>query len=55
MLKSSIPVLGAILAKPMRDLWRTGDRRARADVLGRQLFGFSAAIYGWHLANSRCY
>jgi hypothetical protein len=50
--ESRIPVLGAILVKPMKDLWRTGDRRARADVLGRQLFGFSAAIYGWHLTNS---
>jgi hypothetical protein len=49
--ESRIPVLGAILVKPMRELWRSGDRRARADLLGRQLFGFSASIYGWHLVN----
>ena len=48
--ESRIPVLGA-LTKPMRDLWRSGDRRARADVLGRQLFGFSASIYAYHLVN----
>jgi hypothetical protein len=48
--ESRIPVLGAF-TKPMRDLWRSGDRRARADVLGRQLFGFSASIYAYHLVN----
>jgi hypothetical protein len=48
--ESRIPVLGAF-TKPMRDLWKTGDRRARADVLGRQLFGFSASIYAYHLVN----
>jgi hypothetical protein len=46
--ESRIPVLGAF-TKPMRELWRSGDRRARADVLGRQLFGFSASIYAYHL------
>ena len=48
--ESRIPVLGA-LTKPMRELWKTGDRRARADVLGRQLFGFSASIYAYHLVS----
>jgi hypothetical protein len=48
--ESRIPVLGAF-TKPMRDLWKTGDRRARADVLGRQLFGFSASIYAYHLVS----
>jgi hypothetical protein len=48
--ESRIPVLGAF-TKPMRDLWKSGDRRARADVLGRQLFGFSASIYAYHLVN----
>ncbi len=55
--ETRIPVLG-IFSKPMRDIinpmklaWRTGDRRARADLLGRQLFGFSATIYAFHLAN----
>jgi len=48
--ESRIPVLGA-LTKPMRELWRSGDRRARADLLGRQLFGFSASIYAYHLVN----
>ena len=46
-----VPVLGAF-TKPMRELWKTGDRRARADVLGRQLFGISASLYGWHLVSS---
>jgi hypothetical protein len=36
----------------MRDAWKTGDRRARADVLGRQAMGFSATFYGWSLVNS---
>jgi hypothetical protein len=48
--ESRIPVLGAF-TKPMRELWKSGDRRARADVLGRQLFGFSASIYAYHLVN----
>ncbi len=46
-----IPVFGSI-TKPMRELWKTGDRRARADVLGRQFFGVSASLYAYHLVNS---
>jgi hypothetical protein len=49
--ETRIPVYGGF-TKPMRDLWRTGDRRARAEVLGRQLFGTSAALYAYHLTQS---
>jgi len=49
--ETRIPVYGAF-TKPMKDLWRTGDRRARAEVLGRQVFGISAALYAWHLTQS---
>ena len=49
--ETRIPVYGAF-TKPMRDLWRTGDRRARAEVLGRQVFGISAALYAWHLTQA---
>ena len=49
--ETRIPVYGRF-TKPMKDLWRTGDRRARAEVLGRQLFGTSAALYGLHLVTS---
>jgi hypothetical protein len=49
--ETRIPVYGSF-TKPMRDLWRTGDRRARAEVLGRQVFGISAALYAFHLTQS---
>ena len=49
--ETRIPVYGAF-TKPMRDLWRTGDRRARAEVLGRQVFGISAALYAYHLTQA---
>ncbi len=49
--ETRIPVYGAF-TKPMKDLWKTGDRRARAEVLGRQVFGISAALYAWHLTQS---
>ena len=49
--ETRIPVYGAF-TKPMKDLWRTGDRRARAEVLGRQVFGISAALYAWHLTQA---
>ena len=45
-----IPVYGAF-TKPMRDAWNTGDPRARADVLGRQIFGISAMTYAYHLTS----
>ncbi len=31
-------------------MWNSGDRRARAEVLGRQLLGTSVVLYGLHLA-----
>lgn len=44
-----IPLFGAF-TKPMRDMWRSGDRRARADVIGRQTFGLATTVYAYHLA-----
>ena len=37
------------ITKQNRDLWNSGDRRARAEVLGRQMIGVSAVIYGLSL------
>jgi len=48
--ETRIPVYGAF-TKPMRDAWNTGDPRARADVLGRQIFGVSAMTYAYHLTS----
>ena len=39
-----IPGFGA-LTKQNADLWNSGDRRARAEVLGRQALGFAATMY----------
>ena len=44
-----IPGFG-LLTKQNRDLWNSGDRRARAEVLGRQMMGMAYAGYGLHLA-----
>ena len=44
-----VPGFG-LLTKQNRDLWSSGDRRARAEVLGRQMIGMSATMYGLHLA-----
>jgi len=49
--ETRIPVYGAF-TKPMRDAWNTGDPRARADVLGRQIFGVSAMTYAGYLTMS---
>jgi ribosomal protein L18E len=49
--ETRIPVYGAF-TKPMRDAWNSGDPRARADVLGRQIFGISAMTYAMDLAMS---
>jgi len=49
--ETRIPVYGAF-TKSMKNAWRTGDRRARADVLGRQFLGMSAALYAYHLIQS---
>jgi hypothetical protein len=39
-----VPVFG-IFTKQMRQLWNSGDRRARAEVLGRQLVGTAVTLY----------
>jgi len=44
-----IPGFG-LFTKQNRDLWRSGDRRARADVIGRQMIGMAATMYGFDLA-----
>ena len=44
-----VPGFG-FFTKQNRDLWRSGDRRARADVLGRQMIGMAATMYGFDLA-----
>jgi ribosomal protein L18E len=49
--ETRIPVWGAF-TKPMKDAWNSGDPRARADVLGRQIFGTAAAVYAYNLATS---
>ena len=49
--ETRIPVYGAF-TKPMREAWNTGDPRARADVLGRQIFGVSAMTYAGYLTMS---
>jgi len=48
-MSNRIPGLG-LNTKQNKDLWRSGDRRARAEVLGRQLLGTSVVLYGYHLA-----
>jgi len=48
-MSNRIPGLG-VFTKQNQDLWRSGDRRARAEVLGRQMFGASIVFYGFHLA-----
>lgn len=44
-----VPGFG-LLTKQNRMLWNSGDRRARAEVLGRQFMGMAYAGYGLHLA-----
>ena len=39
-----------LATKQNRDLWNSGDRRARAEVLGRQMIGVAATMYGIQLA-----
>ena len=48
-MSNRIPGLG-LNTKQNKDLWSSGDRRARAEVLGRQLLGTSVVLYGLHLA-----
>jgi hypothetical protein len=47
-----VPGLG-LFTKQNRDLWNSGDRRARAEVLGRQFLGMAAVMYGFSLATER--
>lgn len=43
-----IPGFG-FLTRQNQELWNSGDRRARAEVLGRQALGFAATMYGLDL------
>ena len=47
-----VPGFG-LFTKQNRDLWNSGDRRARAEVLGRQFLGMAAVMYGFSLATER--
>jgi hypothetical protein len=47
-----VPGLG-LFTKQNRDLWNSGDRRARAEVLGRQFLGMATVMYGFSLATER--
>jgi len=44
-----IPGFG-FLTRQNQELWSSGDRRARAEVLGRQALGFAATMYGLDVA-----
>jgi len=48
-MSNRIPGLGAF-TKQNRMMWNSGDRRARSEVLGRQLMGTAVVMYGYHLA-----
>ena len=48
-MSNRIPGLG-LFTKQNRMKWNSGDRRARAEVLGRQLIGSAVVMYGFHLA-----
>jgi len=50
--EARIPGLG-LFTKQNRELWNTGDRRARAEVLGRQFLGIAAFMYGFSMATER--
>jgi len=41
-----VPFFGAF-SKQMRDMWNSGDRRARAEVLGRQALGIAVTLYAF--------
>lgn len=41
-----VPFFGAF-SKQMRDMWNSGDRRARAEVLGRQFVGTAVTLYAF--------
>ena len=44
-----IPGFG-LLTKQNKELWNSGDRRARAEVLGRQALGFAGTMYALDVA-----
>jgi len=44
-----VPGFG-FLTRQNQELWNSGDRRARAEVLGRQALGFAATMYGLDVA-----
>ena len=48
-MSNRVPGLGAF-TKQNRMMWNSGDRRARAEVLGRQFMGTAVVMYGLHLA-----
>ncbi len=48
-MSNRIPGLG-VFTKQNQDLWRSGDRRARADVLGRQMVGSAVVLYAFNLS-----
>lgn len=49
--ENRIPVWG-IYTKQMREMWNSGDPRARAEVIGRQMFGVSSALLALNYAMS---
>jgi len=49
-MSNRIPGLG-FFTKQNQDLWKSGDRRARADVLGRQMVGSAVVLYAFNQAN----
>lgn len=46
-----IPGLG-FFTKQNQDLWKSGDPRARSEVIGRQMVGMAATVYALDIANS---
>jgi hypothetical protein len=50
--EARIPGLG-LFTKQNRQLWNSGDRRGRAEVLGRQFLGIAAVMYGFSMATER--
>ena len=51
-MEARIPGLG-LFTKQNRELWNSGDRRGRAEVLGRQFLGIAAVMYGFSMATER--
>ena len=46
-----VPGLG-FFTKQNQDLWKSGDPRARSEVIGRQMIGMAATVYALDMANS---